>query len=120
MSDLFQSLADAIPSDIRKGVERELINGFNRERIAATIKAKQNAVFEQNNPHTSSKFGRKIASIPLEAYYYWSTRLGPDCWKDDQFLKEFMRDNPEVVASNYQKRTRVNGAVFDANGKIVQ
>lgn len=32
--------------------------------------------------------------IPQIAYHYWGRRLGYECWKDDQFVHEFLRDNP--------------------------
>jgi hypothetical protein len=50
----------------------------------------------------------------------WGIRLGYECWEDKQFLKEFLRDNPEVAVRNYCKKTVVGGAVFDASGFLIK
>lgn len=31
--------------------------------------------------------------IPPTSYHYWGQRLGYDCWEDDQFVREYWRDN---------------------------
>jgi hypothetical protein len=43
MSDIIQSLADAIPSHLRNRVERELINGWRMSEVKAQATAKQSA-----------------------------------------------------------------------------
>jgi hypothetical protein len=50
----------------------------------------------------------------------WGVRLGYECWEDKQFLKEFLRDNPEVAVRNYCKKTVVGGALFDSSGFLVK
>lgn len=30
------------------------------------------------------------------SYHYWGQRLGYKCWKDPQFCREYLRDNPEA------------------------
>ena len=39
-------------------------------------------------------FGSPTSEIPLESYIYWQ-RAKPGCWKDKQFVREYLRDNPE-------------------------
>ena len=36
----------------------------------------------------------KFAILPAY-YHYWGQRLGYECWEDEQFVREFLRDNPE-------------------------
>ena len=38
--------------------------------------------------------GAPTLNITPEAYHYWGRRLGYECWRDKQFLREFKRDNP--------------------------
>lgn len=66
--------------------------------------------------------GKLIAQIPEDAYHYWGQRLGYDCWKDKEFINEFIRDNPEVAVQNYAKKTMVGGAkgLFDASGFLIK
>lgn len=30
------------------------------------------------------------------SYHYWGQRLGYQCWQDEQFCREYLRDNPEA------------------------
>jgi hypothetical protein len=117
--DMFQSLADSIPSHLRKEMERELVNGWRLNEVKAAIKAKELASFGyRNEVNTIDGLGSLSARIPLDAYHYWGQRLGYECWDDKQFLKEFKRDNPAVAVNNYAKKTVVRGAVFTADGFI--
>jgi hypothetical protein len=119
VADFIESLADAIPSDIRKDVERELLHGWRMQEVGAKADAKQLAIY--NNAREAKPIegvGQLRCRIPVSAYHYWGKRLGYECWQDKQFLDEFERDNPEVAVRNRVKRTMVGGAkgIFDANG----
>ena len=117
MSDLFQSLADAIPSHLRREVERELINGWRLNEVKDTAEKKRLGTFHKNaEAKPIEGIGQLTASIPPSAFHYWGSRLGYECWEDKQFVKEFIRDNPEVAVRNRVKRTMVSGAVFTADG----
>ena len=121
MSDIFQSLADAIPSHLRKEVERELINGWKMNQVKDSVEKRRLGEFHHNNAAKAvDGLGELKASIPPSAFHYWGTRLGYECWADKQFLKEFIRDNPEVAVRNRIKRTMVAGAVFTADGHLVR
>lgn len=123
MADFVESLADAIPSDIRKDVERELLHGWRMEEVGAKAASKQLAIFQHaNEARPIEGMGQLRCRIPLAAYHYWGNRIGYECWSDKQFLSEFERDNPEVAVRNRVKRTMVGGAkgVFDANGFLHQ
>jgi hypothetical protein len=48
--------------------------------------------------------GECIARIPADAYYYWIARKGIGVWQDKAFVREYVRDNPEVrVATSSRK-----------------
>jgi hypothetical protein len=118
MTDPFvQSLVEIIPAHLHKEMERELINGWRMRESVAKAEAKQ--IAHHGHTHEANDiagFGRKVASIPADAYHYWGQRLGYECWKDKQFFREFLRDNPELAVRNYCKKTVVQGAVFTADG----
>jgi hypothetical protein len=121
MSDIIQSFADVIPSHLRKEVERELLNGWRMQEAASYHQAKQFAAFNHSNPAKSIEgVGEMVARIPLSAIHYWGQRLGYDCWNDEEFVREYIRDNPEVAVNNRIKRTVVNGAVLTADGYLVK
>lgn len=119
MADFIQSLSEVIPPDLRKRVEEELLHGWRKQEVGAKAEAKQLAIFGNANAARSiDGVGELKARIPSAAFHYWGVRLGYECWQDKQFLKEFVRDNPEVAVKNRMKRTMVNGAagIFDSSG----
>ena len=123
MPDFIQDLADAIPADIRKSVEQELLHGWRMKEVNARKEAKQLAIYGNSNAASSIEgVGQLKARIPPDAFHYWGTRLGYDCWEDKQFLNDFIRDNPEVAVRNRVKRTMVGGAkgLFDASGFLIK
>ncbi len=106
---------------MRKQVERELLTGWKMQAAASYHQAKQFAAFNHANAAKSIEgVGELKARIPLSSVHYWGQRLGYDCWNDDTFVKEFIRDNPEVAVNNRIKRTTVNGAVFTADGYLTK
>ena len=47
---------------------------------------------------------RLTMRVDEDSYHYWGQRLGYECWKDPQFIREYKRDNPECcVAPEPQK-----------------
>lgn len=40
-------------------------------------------------------------------YHYWGQRLGYECWDDDQFVREFLRDNPAARVKNVSDRVTI-------------
>jgi hypothetical protein len=117
VSGLVESLNEVIPPNLLREVERVLINGWRREEILAKAEAKQTAAYNHANAASNiDGVGQMIARIPPSSYHYWGKRLGYQCWDDDQFLREFLRDNEEVAVKNYAKKTVVNGAIFTADG----
>jgi hypothetical protein len=40
--------------------------------------------------------GEAQMQVHPKFFHYWGQRLGYDCWNDEQFMREFQRDNPEV------------------------
>jgi hypothetical protein len=122
MSDpIIASLQEAFPEHLLEDVKKEFLQGFAMNRVRAETEAKQIAQFGHSNEakHIDG-VGRLVAKIPPDSFYYWSHILGPQCWEDKQFLREFLRDNPEVAVRNYTKKTVVNGTIFDSGGFIAK
>ena len=83
--------------------------------------AKQAGHFDRFNENKAIEgVGQKIASIPVQAWHYWGHRLGYACWEDKEFMREFLRDNPEAAVKNYAKKTCVNGHIFTADGFLTK
>jgi hypothetical protein len=115
--NIIQSLVEVIPPHLQKEMERELINGWRMRESVAMADSIQHGKFNRaNEAREIDGLGRKTAQIPADSYHYWGQRLGYDCWKDKQFMKEFIRDNPQCAVNNYVKKTVVNGTIFGADG----
>jgi hypothetical protein len=75
-----------------------LVQYANQEHIVqsalAKIEAAKIAKLLGEGRRSMNGLGQPIAEIPAYAATYWAIRK-PGCWKDAQFVKEFLRDNPE-------------------------
>ena len=121
MSDIIQSLSEAIPAHLRKQVERELLTGWRMQEAAAYTQAKQMASFRhQNAAKAIDGVGELKAQIPISAFHYWGQRLGYECWDDKTFMDDYIKENPEVAVKNRIKRTTVNGAIFTGDGYLIK
>lgn len=80
VSALIQTLND------RNAAELALCESRARARSAAPIPERL----------PLGDFGQVEASIPKRAFMYWGLRpdVGWEAWQDDQFIREYLRDNP--------------------------
>lgn len=40
-------------------------------------------------------------------YHHWGQRLGYECWEDEQFVREILRDNPECRVKSRSRKIQV-------------
>jgi hypothetical protein len=52
-------------------------------------------------------FGEQHMSIDAEVFFHWVRKLGKDCWNDPGFIREFKRDNPEVIVKSRKRNTSI-------------
>lgn len=124
MSFVGQSLfAESIlnlPGDLAREVMDELCRGFRAQEFLAEREQRQIAQ-EQGEHHTVDGLGQKVMSVAPFAYHYWGQRLGYKCWRDKQFRREFLRDNPDARV-RYVPRTasvRVDGRREEKGGLVL-
>src|SRR5215472_10664132 len=78
-------------------VKRELIHGWDLEQNLAGLRQKQIAGKVNTIAHTPIPgLGQCVARIDSGAFFYWAMREGNGCWQDKGFVREYIRDNPEV------------------------
>jgi hypothetical protein len=46
-------------------------------------------------------------SLDPEVYWHWVRKEGRECWNDKSFIREFKRDNPEVIVKARSRKTMV-------------
>lgn len=49
--------------------------------------------------------GELHMSIDPEVFFHWIRKEGREVWNDKQFIREFKRDNPEVIARAKSRKT---------------
>ena len=52
-------------------------------------------------------FGEKHMSLDPEVFFHWVRKLGKDCWNDPEFIREFKRDNPEVIVRSRARKASI-------------
>lgn len=90
------SLYDQDP-DLAEGVLAEFRRGWEAALVLAKVRQARIAEATARIRHAAvDGIGQMTMVIDADAYHYWGTRLGYQCWQDAGFRREFRRDNPEV------------------------
>lgn len=110
--------------DLTKEVIEELRTARNLELVQASVRQRKLAQAEQvvsNGTRKNLSFGRLRMRITPEAYHYWGKRLGYDAWDDEQFLREFERDNESVRINSRSEKVSVlaPGPIHDPDAKYL-
>lgn len=96
-STLLASALDNVPGQLREAVVKELATGYHREMVNAEVQQKRiQGSNRQNEFRSIEGIGQLRMRVDPTLYHHWGQKIGYDCWKDNQFLKEVERDNPEV------------------------
>jgi len=64
------------------------------------------ARFLRENRKSVDGLGAPVAEIDMESYIAWQRRE-PGCWKNRQFVREFLRDNDAVRVKAVGTRTQI-------------
>jgi hypothetical protein len=91
---------------------RELCDSFtNQQRAEEEMTfARQKRIAEANARLEQSwmeGFGEQHMSIDAEVFFHWVRKLGKDCWNDPGFIREFKRDNPEVIVKARKRNASI-------------
>ena len=115
-----ESIHDAIPSDLLVPMLEEFRTGWELRKVQAHTQRKMMVQLNQQLHRQVDGLGQLSMRIPVDSYHYWGQRLGYACWKDNKFVAEFLRDNPECKVNSKAVNTtvRVNGnkKLLDAYG----
>lgn len=65
--------------------------------------------------------GQVKMQVAPASYHYWGQRLGYECWQDEEFVAEYLRDNPEArVRTHAEKVTVVVREELRGNKRFVR
>jgi hypothetical protein len=94
MADDIEQFARSIHDIALRGVAEEKVRAvLNQARIAR--------VMEQAGSVRMNGIGQKIAGIDPRTFFRWEQEF-PGCWRNKEFVREYLRDNPNARAPGYK------------------
>lgn len=96
-------MLESIPADLYKPLLEEFKRGWLMEKVKGRVEQKRLAKTAKQYHRGVDGLGRLRARIPGSSFHYWGKRLGYQCWNDETFLKEFIRDNNLEVSGGATK-----------------
>lgn len=118
--DISRQISEAVPEELLKDFHREIRTGWEMQKVKTQHNLKWAAKANHNGvDKTVDGIGQLVARIPPESFHFWGQHFGTyDCWKDKNFLREFLKDNPECVVNTAKKsQVLVSNKITDASGK---
>jgi hypothetical protein len=95
-SPILDNVLEGLPAQLRQDVVKELATGYHADLVKAEVHQKRIAKDSQQDLRSIDGIGRLRMRIDPTLYHHWGAKLGYECWRDSQFLREVERDNPEV------------------------
>jgi hypothetical protein len=96
-----------IPEEFHARAKSIMDEKWQQSRIDAKKAANEIAKLNKQDHKSVEGLGELTARIPGVAYHFWGQKLGYDCWKDQEFLREFLRDNPECKVNSKGTKLQV-------------
>jgi len=95
---------EQIYEELRKGELIDFVKA-KKEQVQAKIRTGDRSFFADK--------GEVKYQIHPKFYHYWGNRLGYECWEDDEFVREFLRDNEECRVKSYSNKIQVGHGSTD-------
>ena len=93
---MIENVLEGIPEHLHKAVLDELKKGYQKELVQAEIHQKRIAKQSEQVHRSIDGVGQLRMRVDPTLYHHWGQKIGYECWRDKQFLREVERDNPEV------------------------
>ena len=85
-------------SSFMQGLERHIRHHVDLERSESSKRAQEaNLEARTLGSAKADGLGQLQMVDPAREWHRWNSQY-PGCWNDKQFVREFMRDNPELKA----------------------
>jgi hypothetical protein len=94
--EIYAPMLDSMPDEIRRGIEDEIRNGWQREAAMAEVNNRMQGVENRTEHRSIEGLGRLRMQVDPTSYNFWGQKLGYECWRDKQFLREYERDTPDA------------------------
>ena len=103
---VIKGLGDITEDVVEVLQKRQMLNVFRAtQQITAAAKAggERRIIRDANG----SAMGEVKMMIHPESFHFWGQKLGYDCWKDKQFVSEYLRDNEAARVKTRTERPTV-------------
>lgn len=95
--------------DMTRAVMREFRQGHEVDKVLARVRQAKIAAASEHLQRTQMEgLGQLRARIDGTAFLDWHVRTGGQCWRDKGFIREYLRDNPDVRVAPRSGRTRIS------------
>jgi hypothetical protein len=95
---------------VEMALRKRYADKWQVQQVVALSEAKRLARGINSKTHFHIEgVGECVARIPMDAYFYWIARKGFGCWQDKAFIREYIRDNPEVRVKSKSRKIQVGG-----------
>mgnify|MGYP003108613810 FL=1 len=78
-----------------------------REYQGSRVNQSSNIATQARSEVKHSPLGEQKARIDATSYHHWGKKIGYECWNDRQFIKEYLRDNPESRVNSKSGKVQV-------------
>lgn len=103
---IYDELAADLPAGVGEALRDELLY---RVRQDMALAEEEQLLAAQTADFRPLDCGEQKMQVHPFFYHYWGRRLGYECWSDDEFVDEFIRDNESVRVRRSQERVSVPG-----------
>lgn len=101
-------LTSELIRELRDGRMYDMVQAEKAQRLAA----------KAGGERITMEHGEMKFQIMPEFYHYWGQRLGYECWDDPEFVREFLRDNPECRVKSRSRNIQVGYSPSAASAKF--
>lgn len=86
----------------------DLNRGFMAQVTVAQAQVRAEKAHIESAPLVTNEGNmRPKAVINGPDYHYWGQRLGYECWSDPEFVREYLRDNPDSRVNPKMAQTTI-------------
>jgi hypothetical protein len=97
-------MIEALYDELKKGELIDFVQA-KKDQLQAKIRHGDRRFFGDK--------GEVKFQIHPKFYHYWGQRLGYECWEDDEFVREFLRDNEICRVKSHSNKIQVGHGSHD-------
>ena len=102
----WDSFGDELGAQGLRDLMRDIYRGYHARAVVSEVN--QQLAAKRLQDARVSPLGMHVdMTVDALDFHYWATREGPECWGDDQFIREKKRDVPATAVKASTGRTMI-------------